>query len=106
MMTPHADPSFAVVDTSVKKQEASTPQQDVRVSPELLDILLAKVNRSDTAVSADVFNSLLAKVNRLDDTVSKLQNDNVELRQELSVLRQNSGGAFTLFPKLPPELRR
>ncbi len=56
--------------------------------------------------SSELFNSLVAIVNGLRESISKLENENAGLRQELSILQQNCGAAFTLFQKLPPELRR
>jgi hypothetical protein len=62
--------------------------------------------QNNVQIPAELLNSLLARVNRIDNTLFKLQNDNAELRRELSTIRQSCGGESTLFPKLPLELRR
>jgi hypothetical protein len=62
--------------------------------------------KNEIGVSAELLNSLLAKMNRLDDTVLKLQNEISSVKHDLSTLCQNCGGDFILFPKFPPELRR
>jgi len=53
-------------------------------------------------VPAELLNTLLAKVNRLES----LEGTVLQLQSEMATLRQNSRGAFILFPKLPPELRQ
>jgi len=42
----------------------------------------------------------------LKGSVAQLQEENSNLRKDLMTLQQNSGVRFSLFPKLPLELRR
>ncbi|KAN0113074.1 hypothetical protein V8E51_006025 [Hyaloscypha variabilis] len=63
-----------------KDQKLGLEQSEIRIPTELLTNLLARVNRLETELKS--------------------------VKHELSTLQQNCGGAFILFPKLPPELRR
>ena len=83
----------------VQKQDGL--QGDVLGSAKLLNTLLAKVD--DLSSTAD---GLQGSLSTLEATNAELRADNAGLRHELIKLQKNCGGAFILFPKLPPELRR
>jgi hypothetical protein len=46
-------------------------------------------------------------INKPNQSVLSLENESQNLKtEELSTLERNVGNTFTLFPRLPPELRR
>jgi hypothetical protein len=57
-------------------------------------------------VSAELLHSLPPMVHGLQDSVSTSQTQLSLVQNDLSTLKQNCGDVFTLFPKLPLELRR
>jgi hypothetical protein len=93
--------SMASNAISTPRANASEPTHQHNVPADLLTTLLATIN------------DLKLSVNTLQEAVSKLQNENRGLREELKstktdllILRENSGVRFPQFSKLPVELRR
>ncbi len=84
--------------------EPSSTPQDAKASVQ--DEQEPKDLQKGVLISAELFQSLLSTMNRLRDSVSMLQTQLSSVKYDLSTLRQNCGGSFTFFPKLPLELRR
>jgi hypothetical protein len=59
-----------------------------------------------TLVPTDLLTSILSSIDKRNQSVSRLENENKSLRNELSTLQANFVVIFTFLPKIAPELRR